>query len=432
MIATRAKKKPRTAKLEPVTSDLLEPAAALGGHASAALGLLQGLAAHVPGLVFQLRLRRNGKLCLPYASEAMREIFRLDPEEVRKDASKLTAMLHPGDVADFLRSIQVSARDLSRWRHEFRVSLEDGRSRWLLGYGVPQRAAGGGVLWHGFIGYSVGGRRGTGKQTKSDFLFAAAHEMRAPVSIMLGIGEMLLNQNPDEARQREFLAIIAGNMARLSSIIGDLADLARLEARQGEDFVFAPTELGNLLRQVVSTFAAPEGRAAPLLQLGARALVIVADRNQVAQAIAKVLAHAYASSTAQDTVRIELKAQAASKAEGKGKGSPMACIRIMHVGPGGNGEEPERPRERSSRFDLSADLSNMGLGMSAVREIVDFHGGEVLAQRASRRGSGIALLFPQTETAKRAGGRKKARTRGGVLLLPVKAVPPKLVPAKAA
>ena len=101
MIATRAKKKPRTAKLEPVTSDLLEPAAALGGHASAALGLLQGLAAHVPGLVFQLRLRRNGKLCLPYASEAMREIFRLDPEEVRKDASKLTAMLHPGDVVSF-------------------------------------------------------------------------------------------------------------------------------------------------------------------------------------------------------------------------------------------------------------------------------------------------------------------------------------------
>ena len=208
MIATRVKTKPRSAKPEPAKSDQLAPAAARRANASAALGLLQGLAEHVPGLVFQLRLRRNGRLCLPYVSEAMREIFRLDPEDVREDAFKLTAMLHPGDVTDFLRSIQVSARDLSPWRHEFRVSLVDGRSRWLLGYGVPQRQAAGEVLWHGFIGYSSGRRPSTGKQTKSEFLLTAAHEMRAPVSIMLGIGEMLLQQNPDEARQREFLAII--------------------------------------------------------------------------------------------------------------------------------------------------------------------------------------------------------------------------------
>ena len=108
------------------------PAPAALGRADETLGLLRGLAELVPGLVFQIRLRRNGRFCFPYASEAMREIFRLGPEDVRADGAKFLAMLHPGDVADFLRSIQVSARDLSRWRHEFRVSLEDGRSRWLL------------------------------------------------------------------------------------------------------------------------------------------------------------------------------------------------------------------------------------------------------------------------------------------------------------
>ena len=72
------------------------PAPAALGRADETLGLLRGLAELVPGLVFQIRLRRNGRFCFPYASEAMREIFHLDPEEVREDGAKFLARLHPG------------------------------------------------------------------------------------------------------------------------------------------------------------------------------------------------------------------------------------------------------------------------------------------------------------------------------------------------
>ncbi len=414
MAATPEKTKCPGANAEAAGIIPSQPVAGGRGYADDTLGLLRGLAALVPGLVFQLRLRRNGSLRFPYASEAMREIFRLDPEEVRADGAKFLAMLHPGDVSGFLRSIQISARDLSRWRHEFRVSLDDGRSRWVLGYAVPAREAGGDVLWHGFMGYATGRKRARASQTKSEFLSVAAHALRTPVSIIHGFAEtllkpMLLNPNPDEARQREFLAIIAAKMTLVSSIIGDLAELARLEGRQGEDFVFAATDLGNLVREVASVFVAPAGCAPPLLRLPAKPLFAVADRNQAAQAIAKALAHAYRCAAPGAEVCIAVKAQALRKAADT---EPrMVGIRITAHGGSGNREARMPPRGRFSSFDASADLANMGLGMCVVEEIVDFHGGEVIVQRSARRGISVELLFPKALKPKSASAEKGAGAR---------------------
>ena len=48
-------------------------------------------------------------------------------------------------------SITASARDLTPWRHEYRVRFGDADVRWLFGDAMPEREADGGVLWHGFI-----------------------------------------------------------------------------------------------------------------------------------------------------------------------------------------------------------------------------------------------------------------------------------------
>lgn len=244
---------------------------------------------------------------------------------------------------------------------------------------------------------------------KSGFLSVAAHELRTPVSIIHGFAEALLNARPDEARQREFLAIIAAKMTLVSSIIDELAALARLEAREGEDFVFAPTDLGNLVREVVSVFAAPGGHAPPVMRLPKKPLFVVADRNQVTQAITKMLAHAYQCSSPGEVMRIGVSARDADDAAGKM--ARMIGIRIISQGGGGNASERESSRARFSLDDTSSDLPNMGLGMSVVREIVDFHGGEVRMQSAARRGTSIELLFPEAAKPKSVRGAKAARVR---------------------
>jgi len=113
--------------------------------------LLQKISDRVPGVVFQYRLHPDGSSCMPFASEALREMFRVSPQDVRHDASSLFALVHPDDLDRVQASIQQSARDLTKWDQEFRLIFDDGSSRWLLGNALPDRQADGATLWHGFI-----------------------------------------------------------------------------------------------------------------------------------------------------------------------------------------------------------------------------------------------------------------------------------------
>ena len=143
-----------TDKLQAFTRQL---EAEIGAHKQSeetleeALDRLQKIASRVPGVVYQYRLHPDGSSCFPFASEAIREIYRVSPEEVREDASKVFTILHPDDYDGIVASIQKSARDLTPWHHEYRVKFDDGTVRWLYGNALPQTEAGGSVLWHGFI-----------------------------------------------------------------------------------------------------------------------------------------------------------------------------------------------------------------------------------------------------------------------------------------
>jgi len=112
---------------------------------------LTKIASSVPGIVYQFLLRPDGSSCFPYASEAISYIYRVSPEEVREDASKVFEIIHPEDYDDLVTSIQISAKNLTVWREEFRVRYEDGTERWLFGNSFPELQANGDVLWHGFI-----------------------------------------------------------------------------------------------------------------------------------------------------------------------------------------------------------------------------------------------------------------------------------------
>jgi PAS domain S-box-containing protein len=116
-----------------------------------ALELLSKVADRVPGVIYQFKLRPDGTSCFPYASEAMKQIYRVSPQEVREDASKVFAVIHPDDYAGVNTSIQLSAQHLTVWQYDYRVQFADGSIRSLYGNAMPQLEADGSVLWHGSI-----------------------------------------------------------------------------------------------------------------------------------------------------------------------------------------------------------------------------------------------------------------------------------------
>jgi PAS domain S-box-containing protein len=88
------------------------------------------LASHVPGMLYQYRLRSDGSSHFPYASARIQEIYGVTPEDVVEDATPVFAALHPEDRDRVHETIQASGQSLSLWHDEYRVQFPDGRVIW--------------------------------------------------------------------------------------------------------------------------------------------------------------------------------------------------------------------------------------------------------------------------------------------------------------
>ena len=115
------------------------------------LEFVQKITSSVPGVVFQFRLKPDGSHEFPFVSSSARELYReFTHEDLMRDATCTWHLHHPDDAKAFMASIRASARDLTPWRHEYRLLFDDGEVRWLQGEARPEREATGAVLWNGF------------------------------------------------------------------------------------------------------------------------------------------------------------------------------------------------------------------------------------------------------------------------------------------
>ncbi|QBF27699.1 diguanylate cyclase [Pseudomonas tructae] len=113
--------------------------------------LLEKLSAEVPGGIYQFYLDPDGRSCFSYASEGLRDIYEIDPQRLREDATAVFERIHPDDLARVRTSIRYSADHLTPWREEYRVLLPVAGLRWIRGEATPEPAEQGGTLWHGYL-----------------------------------------------------------------------------------------------------------------------------------------------------------------------------------------------------------------------------------------------------------------------------------------
>ncbi len=174
---------------------------------------LQKVAARVPGMVYQFERSPDGNYHFLYTSEAIRDIYRITPEEAKEDVSKLLAVVHPDDRKSVVDSINESADRLNPWRLEYRVRFDDGEVRWLFGNSNPERAPDGSVLWHGFI-TDITERR------QAEEALRRAHKMDAIGQLTGGIAHDFNN----------ILGIVLGNLTLLKNTIADERALKRIRS----------------------------------------------------------------------------------------------------------------------------------------------------------------------------------------------------------
>jgi PAS domain S-box-containing protein len=116
-----------------------------------ALDHLNKIASRVPGALFQFELSKDGSFGFPYASESIRELYGVSPEQILNNAEIVFKKIYKDDFDRVMQSISVSAKNLTPWQEEFRLLDEDGTIRIVYGNSIPQKEPNGNILWHGIV-----------------------------------------------------------------------------------------------------------------------------------------------------------------------------------------------------------------------------------------------------------------------------------------
>jgi diguanylate cyclase (GGDEF)-like protein/PAS domain S-box-containing protein len=109
------------------------------------------LSSWVPGMIYQFTKRPDGTYCIPFTTEAIKDIFGCSPQDVREDFSPIARVILPEDFDKVIGSIEYSAKHLTIWTCEYRVQIPGQSIRWMLGHSTPEKLADGGITWYGFI-----------------------------------------------------------------------------------------------------------------------------------------------------------------------------------------------------------------------------------------------------------------------------------------
>lgn len=226
-------------------------------------------------------------------------------------------------------------------------------------------------------------------QMKSQFLSTAAHELRTPMASIYGFSELLLNHRLSDEKKKDCVSAIHRQSQLMISIVNELLDLARIDAKRGKDFNFQRVDVSELLQEINASFKAPHDRPGPSGPQDLTPHWVQADRTKLTQAVTNVLSNAYKYSPDGGAVSIEV----IKGADPRGKSSRTG-IRITDHGIGMTPDQLKRVSERFYRADNSGKIPGTGLGMSIVKEIIELHGGEMALESQLDTGTTVTLWIP--------------------------------------
>lgn len=222
---------------------------------------------------------------------------------------------------------------------------------------------------------------------KSDFVANVSHELKTPLALVRMFAEMLqTGRVASDDKRREYLDIIVRESERLSALIENVLDFARLE-RGRDAYDLVEGDVGDVVEKAVSTATYRAERA------GTRLVTEIADdlprvridERAVALAVGNLIDNAlkYAPGGEQVVVRA------------RPDGSTVR-VEVEDRGPGVPIDERVRIFERFVRGEVHAGAGGeaprgSGIGLALVKHVVESHGGRVWVEDAA--GGGARFLF---------------------------------------
>jgi two-component system OmpR family sensor kinase len=218
------------------------------------------------------------------------------------------------------------------------------------------------------------------EERERNFLMSVSHELRTPLTAIRGHVEALREGVVEDPELRsESLDVIAAEAGRLERLVGDVLDLAKLNADRFT-VLHEEVDMKRLIDRAYSAFAEEARRRAIDYREEVRARpVIISDGDRVLQVITNLLSNAFRWTPDGGRIGLELTAE-----------NGRVSVAVEDSGPGIDRGE----RERIFRPFWSHDGGGTGLGLAIARELALALGGRIVLQSEPGRGSRFELVLP--------------------------------------
>jgi two-component system phosphate regulon sensor histidine kinase PhoR len=231
---------------------------------------------------------------------------------------------------------------------------------------------------------------------KSDFVANVSHELKTPLALVRMFGEMLLSDRvPSEDKRRQYLGIIVSESERLSALIENVLDFARVE-RGKAAYEFAPAQLGEVVSRAVEIYRYRAEREGMEVSLRVAEGLPAASLDARAMELAVINLLDNALKYAKDGGRVDVAVEQSGRA---------VKVRVSDRGPGIEREEQDRIFERFVRGRHAGETRarGSGIGLALVKHIAESHGGKVgvvSPVTEDGRGSAFEIAIPAIAEAR--------------------------------
>jgi len=230
-------------------------------------------------------------------------------------------------------------------------------------------------------------------QAKSDFLANMSHEIRTPMNVIVGLTELMLDNEEIDRKEKDYLQKIntAGNT--LVGIINDILDISKIEAGM---FSLVPTqyELASLLNDVVSLSITRIGDKPITFHLDISSdlpAFLYGDDLRVKQILINLLSNAF-KYTRKGTVTLRV------SCERVGKRDTRLSMSVIDTGIGMRRKDMSNLFTDYSQVDTRANrmIEGTGLGLAIVKGFVDLMDGRVTVDSEYGKGSTFNVTIMQS------------------------------------
>jgi two-component system phosphate regulon sensor histidine kinase PhoR len=230
---------------------------------------------------------------------------------------------------------------------------------------------------------------------KSEFVANVSHELKTPLALVRMFGEMLQSGRVgSDAKRQEYLDIIVSESERLSSLIENVLDFARVE-RGRQAYELALGSVGDAVTKAVNVYrhrAELEG-VELAVEVEPHLPDVVFDERAIQLAVINLIDNAlkYAPESGVVVVRAE---------RDKGGAGSSIVVRVVDHGPGVPPEDRERIFERfvrgsTARASPSGNpVRGSGIGLALVKHIAQSHGGAAWVESTPGHGASFVLSIP--------------------------------------